>query len=477
MVLTIPAVTSCVVTVLAMFVGVATIAVSSGPGWRALRWFGVAALCASAYGVCAVTSTLDLAPEARAFFGRLGGASASLLSASWFMYFARTHGRALARWERAVVVAIVVVAVAWLVPGLCRTSEVFVRTVPWLGVSYATTRPTVFGQMTYAFLLVSICILDARVFLAWRRGKKGALADFLGVSVQIVAGVNDALAASGKIDTPYALDVGQFVVVIAVGTTLITRFVSDARALDRSSTELRAAQTELVRRERLAALGELSAIVAHEVRNPVTVIFSAVSTLRKQPLSSEASTLLDIVNEEAERLKRIVGELLEFARPRDLSVDAIAPAQLVEGAVEAALAGFGGGDLVEVQTDRDLPDFAGDEQLLRQALINLITNALQAAGRTGRVRVRALGEGQPASWIAFDVCDDGAGIPNDVAEKMFTPFFTTRASGTGLGLAIVKRIAEAHGGEITWRPGAARGVAFMLRIPVRRRAKRRQLAQ
>ena len=465
MLLTIPAVVSCVVTVLALLVGIATIAVSSGPGLRTVRWFGVAAIVASVYAVCTLVSTIDVTPGARAFFARLGGSSASFLLASWLLYFASTHGRRLARWERWVVGAIIVIAVAWLVPGLCRTSDVFVRRVSWLGVSYATTRPTALGRATYVLLTITTAGLAVRLFRSWRRGKSGALADFVGVTVQLFAGVNDALAASGVLDTPYALDVGQFAVVLAVGGTLVTRFIADARALEKSAAQLRAAQTELVRRERLAALGELSAVVAHEVRNPVTVIFSAVSALRKQPASDDASTLLDIVNEEAERLKRVVGELLDFARPRDLSVDDVSPSNLVEGAAEAALAAHGGTEHVEIETENDLPELTGDEQLLRQALINLITNALQAAGRTSNVRVRIHADHRQRAAVAFDVSDDGAGIPKEVADKMFTPFFTTRASGTGLGLAIVRRIAEAHGGEITWQPGKDRGVTFTLRVP------------
>jgi len=462
--LTLPAVASSVVTVLALFAGVAAIAVSSGPGLRALRWFGVAALGASVYAVCALESTLDLSADVRPIFGRLGGAMASVLVGAWFVYFPATQGRPLARWERTIARAIAVIAVAWLIPGVCRTSRVFTRTVDWLGVTYTTTRPTPLGQLTYVFLLLVTLVLAVRLFRSWREGKRGALADCIGVTVQMIAGVNDALAASGRIDMPYLLDVGQFVVVFAVGANLVSRFVADARALERSSAELQAAQKELVRRERLAALGELSAVVAHEVRNPVTVIFNAVSSLRKQAVSTEASTLLDIVDEEAQRLKHVVGELLEFARPPHLSVETVKTRPLVDGAVEAAIAGFGGGDLVEVDAETELPELAGDEQLLRQALINLITNALQAAGRKDRVHVRARADGKT---IAFAVSDDGDGITPAVAERLFTPFFTTRASGTGLGLAIVKRIAEAHGGEIEWAPRAERGVTFTLRVPLR----------
>jgi signal transduction histidine kinase len=262
----------------------------------------------------------------------------------------------------------------------------------------------------------------------------------------------------------------QLVVVLAVGSQLISRFVADAGALERSTAALRAAQAELLRRERLAALGELSAVVAHEVRNPLAVIFNAVSSLRKQSLgSSDAATLLDIVQEEAERLKRVVGDLLEFARPHELSVDTVPPARLLEGAASAAQRNGAEGP-VNVEAAHDLPNVTCDEHLIRQALVNLLTNAMQAPGRTEAVSVRAFASGSPVSAVSFSVYDDGAGISQEVAARLFTPFFTTRATGTGLGLAIVKRVVEAHGGEITWRAGGAaseRGVTFTFTVPLR----------
>jgi signal transduction histidine kinase len=180
-------------------------------------------------------------------------------------------------------------------------------------------------------------------------------------------------------------------------------------------------------------------------------------------------TLLDIVQEEAERLKRVVRDLLEFARPHALSVETIPPAQLVEGAAIAAR-GDGAEDEVRVEAASDLPRVTCDEHLIRQALVNLVTNALQAPGRTVPVMVRAFSRGAPATAVCFSVYDDGAGISREVAERLFTPFFTTRATGTGLGLAIVKRVVEAHGGEISWHAGgdtSERGVTFMFTVPLR----------
>ena len=468
--LTIPATTSCVVAVLALFMGVAAIAVSAGPGLGALRWFGIATLFASLYAVCALITTLDIDPSYRPFFGRLGSSAAILLLGSWLAYFAADEGGSLRRWHRRFVTGVAIVGVSWLVPGVFRSSTLFVRHVAWLGVTYTTTRPTALGKDVFTALMALTIVVAATIaYRAWRAKRRGALGNLLGILTQLATGINDALAASGKIDTPYLLDVGQFLVVITVGSSVIARVVDNARALERSAADLRAAQEELLRRERLAALGEMSAVVAHEVRNPLTVIFNAVTSLRKQKVfTNDTTTLLDILREEAERLRRVVGELLEFARPRDLVLVTVQPKPLVEGAVEAALAVFDGEEQIDVDIAPDLPDLEGDEQLLRQALINLITNALQANERDGRVHVSVVAErGSPAT-VEFRVTDDGRGIRADIAPRMFTPFFTTRATGTGLGLAIVKRVAEAHGGDIAWRAGNGRGTTFTLRVPTQR---------
>ena len=464
--LTVPAAISLVVSTVALLAGIAAIAASWGPGWGSIRWFGTAALAASAYGVCAFQTTLDVSPDIRPIFGRVAGAFVSLILVSWFLYFASSRRRRLERWERAIVIGTLVIGALWLVPDLCRTGIVFARRLDWLGVTYTTTRPTAFGQATYALLMVVAAILIAIAFRSWRREEPGALVELVCVTVQFGAGMNDALAASGRIAMPYLLDVGQLIVVLGFGTTAIARFISDAKALERSSVELHAAQRELVRRERLAALGELSAVVAHEVRNPVSIIFNAVATLRKEPVSPAASTLIGIVNEEAERLKRVAGELLEFARPRELLVDVVAPRSLVEGATEAAVAALASSRAVTIDVAPEVPDFAGDEQLLRQAVINLVTNALQASDGPVHVGIR-LEKAASASTVVLDVRDEGPGITPEVAERLFTPFFSTRATGSGLGLPIVRRIAEAHGGEVVWQNNEDRGATFSLRIPMK----------
>jgi signal transduction histidine kinase len=244
------------------------------------------------------------------------------------------------------------------------------------------------------------------------------------------------------------------------------RLYADLKA---SYDELARAQAELVRHERLAALGELAAVMAHEVRNPLGVIFNSLTTLKRltRP-TGDAEMLLNMVGEEADRLNRIVADLLDFARPYELVKKPIAVEPFIAGAIDAATQTLQTSVPVKVVTsfDKELPPFPLDAHLMRQALINLVVNAAQAMPRGGLVSVSARVERAGAApWLVIEVCDEGLGLSARATEKIFQPFFTTKATGTGLGLAVVKRIVDSHGGEVTARANAERGTTFVVRLP------------
>ncbi len=241
-------------------------------------------------------------------------------------------------------------------------------------------------------------------------------------------------------------------------------------ALRSSNAELGRTQKELIDRERLAALGELSASIAHEVRNPLGVIFNSVGSLRRilNP-QGDAALLLDIIGEEADRLNRMVGDLLDYSRPVQPALQPVPLQPLFEEAIAAARqqAGQGAeGVVATVAVDEEAATVKADARLLRQALVNLFLNAYQAMPREGRLDVRASRgslEGKPCAEIV--VRDTGPGIPAEMAGKIFKPFFTTKATGTGLGLAVVRRIVEGHDGSVELGP-ASHGAEFRLRLPL-----------
>ena len=227
-------------------------------------------------------------------------------------------------------------------------------------------------------------------------------------------------------------------------------------------------QVELVRGERLAALGELAAVVAHEVRNPLGVIYNAMASLRRllKP-EGEAEVLFSFVREEAERLDSIVSDLLDFARPREAELRRHSPDTLISAAVRAV---EGTCQIARVQLSvelpRELPQVMVDERMMRQALMNLLLNAVQAMPRGGQLSISAAEEPRHAPpALRIDIVDSGPGIPAELAEKVFQPFFTTKATGSGLGLAVVRRILDAHQGQVWVDPARKPGACLSLRLP------------
>jgi len=234
--------------------------------------------------------------------------------------------------------------------------------------------------------------------------------------------------------------------------------------LTRSYADLGRAQKQLVHRERLAALGELSAVVAHEVRNPLGVIFNSLGSLHHllRPVG-DARLLLDVIQEEADRLNRIVGDLLDFARPAEPAIRAEPLDRLLEDSLVAALAQVEGAVEVHREYAPDLPPVPVDSHQIRQAVLNLTVNALQSMPRGGVLTVRTRVEG---AFAVVEVTDSGPGVPAEQRPRIFEPFFTTKATGTGLGLAVVRRIAEGHGGSVDLAPPGRGGATFQLRLPL-----------
>ena len=279
-----------------------------------------------------------------------------------------------------------------------------------------------------------------------------------------VLGVAVVLARQERAFTRAEMDRAQAVAGQLGLAVLSARLYEDLR---RSYAELAQAQKDLIDRERLAALGELSASIAHEVRNPLGVIFNSVGSLKRilKP-EGDAALLLDIIGEEAERLNGMVGALLDYSRPVRPSLQPLPLRPLLEEALGAARQQIGPSSeqvKVQMRVAAEVATVRADGRLLRQALINLFLNAYQAMPRGGQLEVRAA---EADGSVELAIHDSGPGIPPDAREKVFQAFFTTKATGTGLGLAVVRRIVEGHGGSIGLGEDAKNGAEFRLRLPI-----------
>ena len=222
--------------------------------------------------------------------------------------------------------------------------------------------------------------------------------------------------------------------------------------------------------ERLSAVGELSAMLAHEIRNPLGSIRGTAEILRDDFRSGDPKyEFLEILLKETDRLNRVVEDFLRLSRPIDVerkTCDVAGELREVVALLTAQAA------TRQVRLDletRDIPLVTGDGERLRQIFFNLLLNGIQATGPGGRVSVKVTeiaptGDTPAAIELAFS--DTGRGIAPEEQERIFTPFFTTKEGGTGLGLAITRRIVEAHGGSIIVESEPGRGTTFRVRLPV-----------
>ncbi len=236
--------------------------------------------------------------------------------------------------------------------------------------------------------------------------------------------------------------------------------------LRKSYDDLSRAQAQLVQRERLAALGEMAAAVAHEVRNPLGVIFNALATVKLAgKLSADVEAMLRMVVEESERIEALVRDLLDLARPAAPDVSGgVALAPLVSDAVASVLGKSHDQVRFELVDPGGVRPVAVDPRQMRQVFVNLATNAVQAMPQGGRLTVRL--EALQAGRLAVHFEDTGHGIPARAMANVFDPFFTTRAQGTGLGLTLVKRIVEAHRGEVRITSEPNQGTRVELVLPM-----------
>lgn len=233
----------------------------------------------------------------------------------------------------------------------------------------------------------------------------------------------------------------------------------------RLSGELKQKNAELRRKDRLAALGEMAAGLAHEVRNPLGGIALYSSKLERdlsdRPESMQAASR---ITQGVRDLDRLVSEILDFAQEDRLERQTIALGSVLT-MVEDGAAHWSertGATLLVDPSARQVDVFC-DAQRLRQVILNLVMNGLQAAGDGGRVQVSAK---RRSKETQIDIWDTGPGIPAEVRDRIFNPFFTTKDTGTGLGLAIVHRIIEAHGGTVRVTSDAKTGGArFAIRLP------------
>jgi PAS domain S-box-containing protein len=225
-------------------------------------------------------------------------------------------------------------------------------------------------------------------------------------------------------------------------------------------TEVKRLQEQMELRERLTALGEMSAGIAHELRNPMAVISGYLNLLSKKtdPTAQEA---IRSIASEIDGMNRIIGDLLAFASPASLNRVTVNIKEMVETCLAGVLQAKGEGPRITTVVNVDDAPLSLDEVLMRQAITNLIQNAVEAMPDGGTLAIEARGNGE----CRIIIRDSGQGMPPEQIKKIFLPFYTTKDKGVGLGLALVHKIILSHGGRIEVSSKEGSGTTFTVVLP------------
>ena len=307
-------------------------------------------------------------------------------------------------------------------------------------------------------------IIVAGLSLGWRGG---AVVSALSSLVYLLR--HETLGPFDWIDR--YLEASMFCLVGVLTGVLSERERKQRESLRRTATRLEEVYLELQhnfehlkRAARMTALGHLSAGLAHEIRNPLASIEGAAYVAQTEPDPGRASEFLDIIRKETARLNGLVTQFLEFARPRPPEMIATDPAALADSVLNLVRQVAAQHNVSLQRTvDQGIAPVRCDPEQMKQVLLNLVLNAIQAMPGGGEVLVSAE---KSENMLLLRVKDTGPGIPAERVDEVFDPFFTTKQNGTGLGLPIAYQIVEQHGGELVIETNSPQGCSFLIRLPL-----------
>jgi len=248
---------------------------------------------------------------------------------------------------------------------------------------------------------------------------------------------------------------------------LVLRFVvkHGEKIIEKRAEERLRLEEKLRQAEHLSAIGEMTAGVSHEIRNPLGIIKSSAQLMKKKMAKFNAdSNIPDIIIEESQRLNNIITDFLDFAKPKQPNLRPCSITDVVEKNLSFLEPQIQEQDISIIKAyNPKLPDIHADQDMLYQAFLNILLNSFQAVGKNGTVIITTWFDAQHV-YVSF--ADNGSGIGEDVQKKLWTPFFTTKDTGTGLGLGIVKNIIEAHHGSISISNSQPSGAVVDIVLPI-----------
>ncbi|MFZ5471427.1 MAG: ATP-binding protein [Myxococcota bacterium] len=467
--------------ILCLYVSVLSFRFARAPGWEHERWFAAIALSAAVYtaGDFAFTSMAD--PQVLIPIARWQILAGGFNLAAWVIYAQLVlRGPPIGRRVLLFAATLPLASALSFIPGFFFTGRINDVYSPWVDVTYHMTEATDFGNAVFTLLVGTFLGVAIRFGLAWRRRVEGAREYCLVLAALVAAGTNDSLVTANVLQTPLLLDIG-YLLPVAVGAALLTkRFIRDAVALadlsqtleskvEERSRELLKAKEELLRSEKLAAIGQIAAGVAHEINNPAAILKANLTYLVDCVHDGDdPSDCLACMNESlsaVERIATIVRQLSLASRAVVITQNQNTPTN-VAAAVQRSIEGVNkarGVTLPVTVTIEPSLFVSANEVFLDQILTNLLTNAWHAESPERPLAIQV--SARPVNgrmWI--DVQDNGTGMTPEVQRHMFDPFFTTKpvGKGSGLGLSVCLGLVRDMGGNIEAQSELGRGT--LLRI-------------
>jgi signal transduction histidine kinase/CheY-like chemotaxis protein len=479
---------SLVATAVDVVIGLLALAFGAAPGWKHFKTFAFVALSGAVYSAGNGLFANDAASEALIpWVARINAGVGCFHCAAWIVYAKTQYGQPLTRAARWTIAALAALALISQVPGAVMTDTVVTQTIGWANVSYRIAPTSWFGSLTIP--LIPLTLLGPVMVYARkaREGAPGARMHLVGFSLLFVSAINEVLVALSLVENLYLADVGFLAAVLSVSAEMTYRVTRDARDLQALSAELSRQVEErtreldetrdnLIRAERLTALGRLSASVGHEINNPLSYVIGNLEyALKELERSGSTPGLLEALRDAssgADRIRKIVHELRAFSRGSDTDRrEVVDVCEVLEAAVKLVW-----GELRHrVHLERLLPvvpRVMADSNRLTQVFVNVLMNAVQSipeerAGQPGSIitlRTVQLGPEQ----IGVEISDTGVGIAPKDSARLFEPFFSTKPQdkGTGLGLFVSLGIVTSLGGRIDLESRVGEGTVVRIVLPV-----------
>ncbi len=467
--MTIPAAISIAAAALGLGFALLSLWMARAPGWKEMRYFSLLAVTGGLYCLFDLGVSIDASDAVISWAGRLCMFVGAFHGTGWLLYRAAQERRQPHRWELSVLSLATALAISSLLPGVILTDVHQHHTVAWLGVTYNDTVPTTLGAIAYAGYCATLLFPLVSYLRSARRAVPGAAAHATGLGVLLLTAVNDAAVGAGLLRGPYLLEFGFTAAIGFAGGAALRRFVDQARQFDvisrdleaqvqRRTRELADAQLALLRAEKLAALGRVAAGVAHEINNPASVVLANLDYLRMHLEDHQGQPPADIqecLGESAQavrRIARIVRQLVDAGRAGRESIverHSFPVRETLEAAVASARLEVPPHVAVQVAGPEDLYAM-GDASLLEQVAVNLVINAAHAVAAKPGSKAIGVSARRDHEKVIVEVSDDGPGIPAEIREHVFEPFYTTKriGKGTGLGLAVSLGLMRAQAGNL-----------------------------